>query len=265
MPSHFSTIGFSLASQDDFAALAQQLAAEAEPISTKAGQYLRWKGIAGEEVWLQIDRGNDLIGMNPHFVGRSSVAVRVDARVQRPTDTALDGAFHGWSAPDGGDGGAYPFVFDSPDAATYVTLRPPQVVDVQVAAFAHEIAFYDSPEAFGASQGDEKVKFASQSFIPSGLFAPDGGTTDPPEALAIFTGHVNETAVHKNSITGATFYWALVETLGGLFDVVIDSTLLPAAPSRGGVLSGQFWLSGRILSLPPAKRTWFGRLIGGAG
>jgi hypothetical protein len=265
MPSHFSTIGFSLASPDEFVALARQLAAEAQPIPTKAGQYLRWTGKAGEEVWLQVDRSHDLIGMNPHFVGRSSVAVRVESRVRRPKDSALDGAFDVWAAPDGEEGGAYPFVFDSPDAATYVTLQPPQVVNVQVAAFAHDVTFHDSPEAFGASQADREVRFASQSFIPSGLFGPDGGKTDPPEALAIFTGHVNEAAVRKNSLTGATFYWALVETLGGLFDVVIDSTLLPAPPSPGGVLSGQFWLSGRIQSLPPAKRTWLGKLISGTG
>lgn len=238
MPSHFSTIGFPLASREDFAALAQQLVAEAQPVSTKGGQYLRWKGAAGEEVWLQIDGDQSLIGMNPHYVGRGSVAVRIEKRVKRPDDTILDGAFHGWAAPDEDDGGAYPFVFDSPDAATYVTLRPPQVVDVQLAAFAHEITFHASPEAFDASQADQDLKFAVESFIPSGLFSPDGSTTDPPEALAIFTGHVRESAVRKNAITGATFYWALVETLGGRFDVVIDPELLPAVLSPGGVLSG---------------------------
>lgn len=262
MPSHFSTIGFSIASQEEFAALAHQLAADAQPISTKRGEYLQWKGGGGEEMWLQVDHTRDLMGMNPHFAGRSSVTVRIESRVRRPNDTELDGAFHGWAAPtDDVQEGAYPFVFDSPDAGTADAMQLPQVVQVQVAAFAHELSLHDSPEAFSASQAGKVARFASQSFIPSGLFTPGEGKTDPPEAHAIFTGHVREAASRRNSITGAAFRWALVDTLGGAFDVVWDPELLSAVPLPGSVLSGQFWLSGRIVSLPPPKRTWLGKLI----
>lgn len=263
MPSHFSTIGFSIECQDDLAALAQKIAADAQAIPTKRGHYVHWRGGEGEEIWLQIDRSGDLVGVNPHFGGRGTVAVRIDSRVRRPNDRDLDGAFHGWAAPDGDDQGAYPVVFDSPDFATSLALQPPQVVQVQVAAFAHEISFHASPEAFDAGQADQDLKLASQSFIPLGLFASDGDTSDPPEAVAMLAGHVLEASVRRNSITGAVFYWALVETLGGVFDVVSDSSLLPEAPSPGGVISGEFWLSGRIVSLPQPRKTWLGRLIGG--
>ena len=60
-------------------------------------------------------------------------------------------------------------------------------------------------------------------------------------------------------VTGHPFWWALVDTLGGTFDVVIDPELLPAAPRRGNVLQGWFWLSGRISLAPPRKRGWFSR------
>ena len=98
----------------------------------------------------------------------------------------------------------------------------------------------------------------SRFFIPAGLF---GDSRDSPPALVDFAGHVVEAAVLKNSLTGDPFYWALVDTFGGHFDVVIDSALLPDVPLAGGVLSGRFWLSGRIVS-PQPERTWLERLIG---
>jgi hypothetical protein len=51
-----------------------------------------------------------------------------------------------------------------------------------------------------------------------------------------------------NVLTGRAFYWALVDTFGGAYDVVIDSNLLPGVPEIGGVISGSFWLSGRIIA-----------------
>ena len=57
---------------------------------------------------------------------------------------------------------------------------------------------------------------------PSGLFAPGGSNLASPESHAVFTGHVIVGGVRQNSITGRAFYWALVDTLGGRYDVVID-------------------------------------------
>ena len=60
----------------------------------------------------------------------------------------------------------------------------------------------------------------------------------------------DEVAAEKtNSLTGERYYWALVDSLGGSFDVVIDPTICEAAPEAGGVLSGSFWLCGRLLPL----------------
>jgi hypothetical protein len=193
--------------------------------------------------------------------------VGVVDRVCRKNDTALDGAFHVWAAPEGDepDGGAYPFVFDAPDAGACSELRLPSIGEAQIAAFAHEITFYESAEAYDASQANKGARFASRSFIPSGLFTPEGTSTSPPQAFAIFTGHVIEADIRRNSMTEVPFYWALVDTLGGRYDVVIDRNLLPDVPTSGGILSGTFWCSGRLTSYPRVERSWFSRLLGGAG
>jgi len=267
MPSDFSTIGFDIQTPEDFVAVAEQVATQAHAVPAKGGHYLRWIGGSGEEVWLQVDESGDFVGMNPHFKGKSLVRVGLQARVAREDDTDLDGRFLGWADPeqDKPESGAYPLVFDAPDAATYSGLELPVIVEAQIAAFAHEISSYDSPDAYSASQESQQVKFASRSFFPADMFRPDDAATEPPDAMALFTGHVIEADVRKNSMTGQPFFWALVDSLGGRYDVVIDRTLLPQVPSAGGVLSGLFWLSGRVTSFPKRKRSWLGKILRGTG
>jgi hypothetical protein len=244
--SHFSTIGLSVDSEQAMYDLANRVGPLAEPLEAGDGVYFRWADPSGAELWLQ-SRGNDLLGMNPHFSGKSAVRVKLTARVDTGSPSPLDGTFHGWADPSEGDGasGAYPFVFDAPDARLHDGLTLPAVVRVQVAAFTHEVEAFDSPEAHAASQ-DSEPKFASKSFIPSGLFTPQGEST-PPRATAILTGQVLEAERRTNHLTGMPFYWVLVETYGGVYDVVIGPDLLSDAPKAGGVVSGSFWLTGRIL------------------
>jgi hypothetical protein len=63
----------------------------------------------------------------------------------------------------------------------------------------------------------------------------------------VFTGVVIEADSRTNALTGRPFVWALVETLGGTFDVVIAPETRAAPPSPGEVLCGVFWLSVRIV------------------
>jgi hypothetical protein len=183
--------------------------------------------------------------MNPHYAGRSAVLVGLTARLPSARGE-LDGSFHGWADPAGDepDSGCYPFVFDAPDYRLHEELSLPAQKEVQIAAFAHEIAAFESVDAYEASDPE----CASQSFIPSGLFTPDDDATAPPEARAIFAGHVLAAEEKINALTGRAFYWALVDTYGGAYDVVIDTNLLPGVPAVGGVISGSFWLSGRIIA-----------------
>jgi hypothetical protein len=261
MPSQFSAIGFAVASGEDLATLASRVADRAETIDAGAGQYLKWAPPSGEQLWLQVKRNGDAMGMNPHFAGKSSVRVNLEARVARDSHTPLDGTFLGWANPPApaGPGGDYPFVFDCPDAATHVALELPAIAVAQIAAFAQQVSVYASKDAYDDSQAAQHMNFASQSFIPSGLFSPAGEPVDPPEPHALFAGHVLEAVERRNAVTGQPFWWALVETIGGTYDVVIDPALLPALPQPGNVLSGWFWLSGRLHTEKKPRARWFQR------
>jgi hypothetical protein len=248
MASHLSSIGLPVDSEDDFFDLAQRASESSEVLEVHAGRYLRWSSPSGAELWLQVDEEDSLIGMNPHFAGASRLRVGLTGRLTRAGATALDGAFHGWASPPGDEPeqGAYPFVFDAPDFLLHSDVEIPSVVEVQVAAFAHEVQAHLTEEEHGKSQ-EAEMRFAAQSFIPSGLFSPEGEAPGEPESLAIFSGLVLRAEVRTNELSGKPFYWALVDSYGGAYDVVIDPELLPEPPVVGGVLNGSFWLSGRLL------------------
>lgn len=247
MPTHMSDIGFQLDSDDDFYQLASRARDEGEALEADNGTYVRWAPGEGIELWAQLDQDDDVIGLNPHFRGKSLMRVGLVQEVSRPEGTPLDGAFYAWANPseDDPETGEFPFVFDVPDYQLR-RVQLPSILQVQLAAFAHELQSYESDEAYEQSQ-PEKIKFASESFIPSGLFSPEGGATEPPLAHAVFTGHVRETSIITNPVTGNDFCWAKVRTLGGDVDVVADPVLLNGLLVKGGVVSGSFWLSGFLI------------------
>jgi hypothetical protein len=265
MPSQFSSIGFTVSSGEDLAALASQVADKSERIATGAGEYLKWAPPSGEQLWLQITHTGDAMGMSAHFAGKSSIRLGVEARVARPSHTPLDGTFLAWANPPAGaaTGGDYPFAFDCPDAATHLELALPAVVTAQVAAFAQQVSLFESARAYESSPASAGA--ASRSFIPSGLISPAGEPVIPPESHALIAGHVLEAAPRVNAISGSHYWWALVDTLGGTFDVVIDPSLLANQPRAGNVLSGWFWLSGRLMTGAAGEKPasgWLRRLVG---
>lgn len=274
MPSQFSSIGFRVATGEDLAALASQVADRADTIDAAEGQYLKWAPPSGEQLWLQVKRTGDAMGMNPHFEGQSAVRARLEARITRTTHTPLDGTFLAWANPpaDGSAGGDYPFAFDCPDAAVNDALDLPAVVTLQVAAFAQQITVHESEAAYrahqvadgapGTSTASESTQFDSRSFLPSGLLSPSGELVTPPESHALIAGHVLAAAPRMNSVTGHPYWWALVDTVGGTFDVVVDPPLLTGPIHAGNVVSGWFWLSGRVRRDAPPRAGWFRRLTG---
>jgi hypothetical protein len=248
MASHFSSIGLNLNNEDDFSNYFKLAYENGEKIKTKLGTYITWYIGNGIELWGQLDKNNTAIGMNPHFSGKSKIKVRVDSIVKRDNDNVLDGALYCWAEPkeNEDDSGIYPFVFDTPDMATYGDIKVPQIVTAQITGFAHEVSAYKDDEEFSNSQKSEP-KFAPESFIPAGLFSPDGNSAAPPQAMAILTGHVTETSRLKNPHTNIEFIYAKVNSLGGEFDIVVDPEILNGDICVNGIVSGMFWLSGRVL------------------
>jgi len=266
MPSQFTSIGFNVSSGEELASLASAVADRAETIDADAGQYLKWTGSGGEQLWLQVKRSGDAMGMTPHFEGPSRVEALLETRVARPGHTPLDGTYLAWANPSSDDPGArYPFVFDCPDSGTHAELNLPATVTLQVAAFAERLQTYPSEAAYRASQASEGTSFPVRSFIPSGLVTPSGEPVSPPEPHALLSGQILAADLRRNLVTSQGYWWALVESLGGTFDVVADPALVPGGLAGGQIVSGWFWLSARLrtdAAEAPRKRSWFQAGVG---
>lgn len=247
MPNHMSTLGFPVTTEQDFRHYVYQTSEFGQKIEAKNGSYTYWPVGNGIELWVQTNHHKRIIGMNPHFRGYTRMPVGITERLPRYPHSLLDGAFYGWANPQSNDptSGTFPLVFDLPDYDVYDKLSIPNIYSVQIAAFALDLTAFASEAAYIHAQTDI-TKLAPESFIPSGLFTPRGQPRQPAQAQAILSGHVLDTSKLINPVTSQKFYWAQVQTLGGLFDVVADPQVIQGPLVKDGVVRGVFWLSGRL-------------------
>ncbi len=250
--SNLSDIGFPTPDEQAVNDMIWHVIEMTAPIKCSHGLYLKFSDESGAEIYLQGNFKQELIGFNPHFAGKSRRKVGLAKKIERDS-SELDGGFHAWANPDEEkiiDSGEYPFVFDVPDFRVNEDIEIPKLCEIQLTAFAsNEFQIFDNEKDYYDSQEDE-TKMAAKSFIPSGMFLPDENAApiDPPRPIGIFAGEIKEFKLRTNKVSGVKFYSFLVETLGGEVDVVADPKLITQEPKIGGIVSGQFWLSGKILT-----------------
>ncbi|NGZ76965.1 hypothetical protein [Saccharibacillus alkalitolerans] len=247
MINHMTTLGFHLQEEEELLDLADYAYKNGTPFETEKGIYVRLEAGGGAELWLQLNREQVAIGMQPHFTGAGLMEIGIEGEVQREEANELDGTFYAWAGPGRPGEGLYSFVFDLPDRDRYGPLTQPILQHVQLAAFAHELNVFGSEAEYnlfrlGQSPGEPIAP--PESFVSNGLTEHGG----QPISTAAFGGRVLRAGWMKNELTGLRFHWALVRTLGGDIDVVADERLVGEREIReGGILSGTFWLSGRLI------------------
>lgn len=270
--SNLSNIGFDFQTPDDAYESFPVLASMAKVIKCAKGYYAEYIENTGVAMYMQFNKRKEYIGFNPHFNGQSKRNVCITNEVDRGF-SVLDGSLHSYADPaekGNPNSGQYPFVFDVPDLQRYMPLSFPMDCQIQLSAFPiGEIDVFDTDEDFCNFQTTQ-FKFGTKSFVPSGLFAmqttteaDDEQKPDGPRSTGMFSGVIKEVATLTNQFTGAPFYWMLVETIGGDIDVVSDFHHIRNTPKVGGIIWGDFWLTGRLLNVPPVenKKGFFNKLF----
>ena len=263
MANLFATLGFDIDTEEKFSAQSLMVAEAGDRIALPGGgEYRRWSPGAGIELWAQIT-GNQVVGMNPHFAGETTIRAGVSARFRDPGLSALDGMYQVWPEPvtDDPETGSTTFVIDAPDFALHSRLKLPVIAPVQVSAFAFELDAFGSEEAYAESQTGE-LKYAPESLIPSGMFGADMSLADPVRPEAHFTGRVLDSELRINPSTGFPFRWMRVRTWGGEMDVLAEPSLIAGEVVEGGIVAGTFWLSGRVNFAGAEPRPpWWRRIL----
>jgi hypothetical protein len=249
--STLSDIGFPTPDEQAVNDMIMHVLEVAKPEKCERGFYIVYSDESGAEIFLQGNLQQELIGFNPHYAGKSRRKVGLKKAIERES-SELDGGFEAWANPideDGEISGEYPFVFDAPDFRAINDLQFQRIAELQLTAFAsNDFKIFQSQSDYEKSQIGE-AQLAAKSFIPTGMFLPDEKATpiEPPRPVGMFAGEIKEYELKTNQLSGEKFYWLLVETYGGEIDVVADPKLIVDEPKIGGIVSGQFWLSGRVI------------------
>ncbi|MFE6612919.1 hypothetical protein [Amycolatopsis sp. NPDC057786] len=260
MASHFEAIGIGVGNQDEFGEMVVSLigAGTARQIDRKISEHV-WTDPSGARLVAQVRKG-EIDFLLPCLAGTAPAVPVRDVRLVDDETAMLD-------LLDGVAGEMIcPVAVELEDRAVLADsggrLESGSLV---LAALAEDITVHADADAYAASQDEDGLQFAADHFIPSGTFAleePAPGWT--PSAHALFAGEVVDVESPVNTFTGKAFHRIRVRTIAAIeLDVAISATELAQPPARGNIVTGTFFLTGR-LGLQPSdaaekRRRWFRR------
>ena len=252
MASYFSSIGFPLSTLEQFDDLVEQVLPLTHSQQCGRSSQRVWASDCGAEIVVK-ETPHEVHDLSPGFVGQSLNSIRIHEFVAREWTcvSPFEGALVGWLEPDEDDpaSGECQIIFNIADDAKYrhLSLDTPFTTRAQISAFAIDVTLYPNEAAFKEEQdGGRNFTFAPQSLVPIGLLGFDDSLLQQPSSRVLLNGHVLQSEIHTNALTGEIYYWVLLQSLGGSFDVLIDPKLCSCLPPVGCILSSTSFLVGRV-------------------
>jgi hypothetical protein len=214
------------------------------------GYYSKWSSKTGAELWIHVNKSNEIIGVNPFYDGESNYSAGIINKIDGKGVNDFEGLLYCWADPvdDEPESGYYPFAFDCVNIYAIEKMKLPCIKSIKLSAFAHELEIYSDENDYYLKQTSEHP-YASKSFISSGLFSPNENGDVPSEIIpeAVFTGIILDHKRYVNELTGKKYYWIKTETYGGIIDVVADTEFVVCDLNINGVISGTFYICGKII------------------
>jgi hypothetical protein len=252
MCSNLRHIGFRNRSEDDLAELVDQLVDDTtDRVAAEGGDYRIWRSATGAEVWLYVegsrraDGGLDaarIVGLQSFFDPGNRCDVHVDRLFRRPGEPRFVGSVVGRLVGDrDGAAAATPVVFDAVGFDAPRGCEVGGTGPVQLVAFGRMLTAYADEAAFRKA-GSETAGLSPSSLVATGLLA----SPITPSSHALVIGTVVRHARHQNEVSGLPFDHITVACPNAPIDIVIDSTLVPAAVRPGAIVSAMCWMVGRF-------------------
>lgn len=253
---HFSMIGFPMDGTNAGvnALVSKQISRCAPKPISEADIACAVHDNSGAEIWISLhkrpDGKTEFVTLNPAFAGEGRVKLHIDGDNSDPEWTPFE-----VSRAARFSGEATPIIFDLADPTQAAGTGPGTDVTVAISAFSYQPSLYEDATAYYAAQkkAGSKVLMGAESFIPSGMFFAKAGGAMPddakrPRAHADLAGTVVKAKLLTNAAGGAPFWSVLTKTYGGAtVDIVIDPASIKVEPKPGNIITGRFWLSGRIV------------------
>lgn len=272
MANNLANLGFTIDTDKSYWELRQQVTEYGETIITSESTYFRWTPIKHMELWARVKPEGDIGHVHPHYAGDSRMRVALVEKVayQDEKDVLADGFFVAYANPQQGVGfvsehktlhygdGTYssylPFIFDAPDYDRYADIQLPTIADVQITAspfmlwgFESEDEWVDKQIEWDESGEEDPGVWSGESFCPSTMLYQRKGPDDFPKPSAYMAATVLDTAIITNPVTETEFSWARIRTVAGEMDVVVSIENLNGYMVTGGVVAGDFYLTGHLV------------------
>ena len=254
---HFTMVGFDVDLQNQAAltrSVAQMMTSCTTDALSKTQVICLQRDASGAEIRVGLvlggNNGVSIATLNPGFLGEGRTTVKVTGDVSdpdsKPFEVTISAQF---------DGENTPLAFDLADPEQARRFASGDHLTLDISAFSSEPTIFANADAFLKSQSapDRKVKFASNYFIPSGMFFEHVGGAMPdnakmPIAYADFAGTVLRSELRTNVVGQKKFWWALVKTYDdATIDVVMDPSTIAKDPAPGTIVTGRFWLSAHAI------------------
>ncbi len=255
---HFSAIGLHTQNQDELIHYVNRcielIQADNEHCQSYDGQnvdYHVYTDPSGAQLWIITDPNGGILTVEPGLAAQSTQPVGIQGSLAREDGT---GDIHVWiNGQQFDENGActegdYPLLFSMPDFQTLPANTPAQTLSARLYAIAEEAECFASPEAYEAwqeRQPEDQIQYAANSIIPIGLFT-NGDSDSEPQPTAFFNGTVTAAETRTNQLSGQQYYWCRLATYCIEIEALFPLEMFEQAPSVGNLISGTYWLGGRI-------------------
>lgn len=232
MASNFELIG--VLNDNDVDAFINHCLQHGDSVRAGNGVTVRWSDSSGAGVYSHIE-DDEVVCVTPWF--RDAQPVEVEFTGYLPDSECIYCSGCQFHMLEQGEM-VFPFNVQIADIEAVRPQLPSgaERVELRATFFGQDVAVFANEDEFHASQSDDEVSFASQSFIPAGMF---GGL---PSA-AFFTGIVESAETRTNTVTDVDFVHARVATLAFTADVLLSAYEIREV-RPGQVVSGEFWACG---------------------
>lgn len=244
------------------AATAELLTAVAEhkarEVTTRKGKYRLWRSLQGAELWFHdplpapprpallrrsaSTAGEEIVrpritAVTPFHRGLSKCEIKIGRFLTLDRTNPLEGSCLGWLPSPVAGGREQVIVLELAPFALHDLKTPPYKTTAQILCAAHAVWAWPNATAYNA-------RTPTKRRIQAGTFAPVTEADVPevrltyrasPVTLGLATGIIRRSIRHLNPVTGTPYYWLLLETRRGTFDVVANPDVVEGDISEGHV------------------------------
>ena len=177
------------------------------------------------------------VAVTPFHRGLSNCTIKIGRYLALDRSNPLEGSCMAWLPPSGPEGQEQVIVLELAPYGLQPLRSPPHTTSAQIVCLAHAVwAFRDAAAYSKGTPGNRRIQAGALSPVTE-ADVPEVKLSyrNSPITLALATGIVRRTIRHINPETREPYYWLLLETRRGTFDVFANPAQVSGDISEGHV------------------------------